>query len=233
MNWLAGVQIGLVTLLQLTAVVLMTVGVATPHWLSLFDEPSGQLHQHGLWQVCAQPAKQGIEGGEEMPIPFGESKCTFLDEALNENYQGGDAYLHRFNDWNMACLAIFSTAVLVGVVSLILGCFGATRKTCSIIWSVSAVVAAILAVTGIMIFAITANDANVKYIPLTTSLNTQHYGYSFWLAVAGCVVFGIVAILSILFTVIACRRSDPSERSGVKTWKSSREYRAVNQNTDV
>lgn len=213
-------HITVTSILYLAAVALLVAAIVTPDWLEVLEPSSKQHHRHGLWQDCTQSVE--IQNADSYKFSaIGEDKCIYKEWPEKGKSLSGDDLLHHWNVWQAVVLGLTSGAALFAIISMILSCLASVSGGWAIAWSVVAFITAGAAAGAVGVFAFNASSFDVKHLVIDTGKpRVQRYSYSFWLLVAGFIVVGVLAFLSLLNAVFLCirSRSTSSSKPAHKTW---------------
>jgi len=206
----SGLQVG-AFLVLLAGTILIAISIGTSSWSTVSGKASSQQLnlgnwasgggevERGLWQECYRVA------GAVSSLKIEHDQCynryqAALDkiEQLRDGKEVYEALSKELQPWEVAVLALMCGSGLLGILSLLFTPCCCNRCGCCLASFV--LFAAALSTSGVCTYAyyISTGQGNKDF-----SLDTKHFGWSFWCAVAG----GASQFLAgVLFAVSRCRQ---------------------------
>uniref|UniRef100_A0A914I4K5 Uncharacterized protein n=1 Tax=Globodera rostochiensis TaxID=31243 RepID=A0A914I4K5_GLORO len=184
-------------LLCCSAVILLTIGVATPSWLYvdyLVAEGTIEEHRHGLWLDCVLRGGGGSNPyAQSSYLNWGvtSDQCEYKWVNIGPSYGSGgagiDPYLsnsgysamsslfqtdysqHRFLAWHVSTMILLLIAITAGVFAIFACLCVLCTGLCSPVAALLEFVAFISSAIGVTIFFINANRPEIRYTQIPNS----------------------------------------------------------------
>lgn len=189
-------------------IVCIFVALATPAWQVVYARELQQWLQNGLWMSCKTR-------------PTGMFTCSYAFTHAVADYHrsldaiGRDDGTLEFYAWQRNLLYVFLVAQLLAVMCLVMFCFSHTsslERLASILFTLLVTFAVFICCGSLIVFAIYASMVEYRfYYTSVSGIYEKHRGYSFYIALAGSVLYILALCFSLPYAIQVAHDRSPHD----------------------
>lgn len=175
-------------LCSLLAISLTLASMVTSRWL-VAEFSTEEIYQHGILKDCEKtPTKNNLRSAHDW-------LCFWkFDQSRDLNGRPFD----ELKNWQVAVLALLSTACGIAFIASVCICLSKFIRLCSVPWVVCSSLAALLSMAGVITFFKHAVERENRFFRLEGREVDQQYGFSFYICLAGCILFIVSSVFAFI-----------------------------------